>query len=103
MVKVSALCELNKSIAVFKRHIHRQSDIFPEALKPSIHFVYQQFKTEQFDILPADYVYVACMYLGIKSKICQIKLELIGFGNLYGKCLLRGTTWSFKIQITFRL
>jgi len=31
--KYSALCELNKYIAVFKRHIHSQFDYFPEACK----------------------------------------------------------------------
>ena len=51
-------------------------------------FIYRQFNTEQFYVLPTQCIYVFCVDLRTNSDYFPIQHELTGFCNLDGVCLL---------------
>jgi hypothetical protein len=72
--------------------MHQQINV----LKPTDYVMHQQFNVQQMYALPTLSIYVFCIYLRINSDLCHLHHKLIGFYNLYKKCLLCGTNWVFK-------
>ena len=65
-------------------------------LKPSGHYMYQQFNIQQFYVLPTQCIYVFCVDLRTNGDLCHLQHKMIGFYNRDEKCLPRGTDWVFK-------
>ena len=58
--------------------------------------MYRQFKAFNNLCSAHTVLYLFCIYLRTKRDLCHLNHKLIGFYNLDGVCLLRGTDWVFK-------
>ena len=64
--------------------------------------MYRQFNTQQFYILPTQFMYVFCMDIRTNSDYFPIQHFPTGFYNRGGVCLLRGKDWVIYVfQINF--
>ena len=59
--------------------------------KPSGHYMYRQFNSQQFYVLPTQCIYVFCVDLRTNSDYFTVQHWLVGFYNWDGVCLPCGT------------
>ena len=72
-------------------------------LKPSGHYMYHQFNSTQFCVLPTPCIYVFCVDLRTNSDYFTVHHWLVGFYNWDGVCLLRGTFYILRSAHTVYL
>jgi hypothetical protein len=61
--------------------------------------MYRQFNIQQFYVLPIQCIYVFCVDLRTNSDYFPMQHSVVGFYNLDGVCLLRGTDWSLMYSL----
>ena len=69
--------------------------------KPTGHYMYHQFNTQHFYLVPTHFVYVFWVDLRTSSDYFTVQHWLVGFYNRDGVCLLRGTFYVLPTQCIY--
>jgi hypothetical protein len=56
------------------------------------HYMHRQFNIQQLYVLPTQFIYKFCVDLRTNSDYFTVQLQMVGFCNRDGLCLLRGTS-----------